>query len=218
MNLFDRMWSIQDDIEKFEFRNGLKGLLDIASAGNQLLQFNEPWKAFKNEPEEVAVVLNLCNQYVAALSLAMHPFMPEASARLRQQLGMDAIKEQGSWVEAMDALANGEHLLADDHVLNQPEHLFTRIEDSWVEDQVKKLHDMSKEESSPQDEKSSEGKPDITFEDFMKLDLRTARIVEAVKVPKADKLLKLTLEVNGTERTVVSGIAEHYHPGEPGAS
>ncbi len=214
MDLFDRMWSIQNAIEKFEFRNGLKGLLDIATAGNQILQFNEPWKAIKSEPEEVAVVLNLCIQYVAALSLAMHPFMPEASARLRQQLGMDPVSEQGSWVETMNALANGEHLLAEDHALNQPEHLFTRIEDTWVEDQVKKLHDMSKQESSKQEEKAPEGKPDISFEDFMKLDLRTARIVDAVKVPKADKLLKLTLEVNGTERTVVSGIAEHYQPEE----
>lgn len=213
MDLFDRMWSVQDAVSKYEFRNGLKSVLDIASAGNQILQFNEPWKAIKDEPESVAVVMNLCIQYVTALSVAMHPFMPEASARLRKLLALNPLTEQGSWVETMDALANGDRLLDDDHPLNEAEHLFSRIEDDWVEAQINKLHAMAKEEPAP-NVSSSPVKPSVSFDDFAKLDIRTAKIVDAEKVPKADKLLKLTLEVNGASRTVVSGIAEHYKPEE----
>ncbi len=217
MDLFDRMWTVQDAICKYEFRNGLKAVLDIASAGNQILQFNEPWKAIKEEPEAVAVVINLCNQYVAALSVAMHPFMPAASARLRTLLALEPLTEQGAWVETMDALANGELLLTDEHQLHEAEHLFARIEDEWVNAQIRKLHDMSKEESTATSvsvKSEAPVKPAISYDDFAKLDIRTARIVEAEKVPKADKLLKLTLEVNGASRTVVSGIAEHYTPEE----
>ena len=216
------MWSVQDAISKYEFRNGLKGVLDIATAGNQILQFNEPWKAIKEEPETVAVVINVCIQYVAAVSLAMHPFMPAASARLRKLLALDPLTEQGSWVETMDTLSNGEHLLADDHLLNQPEHLFSRIEDKWVEAQIAKLHEMAKEESFDTTENAKTVapiKPAISYDDFVKLDMRTAKIVDAEKVPKADKLIKLILDVDGTPRTVVSGIAEHYTPEElPGKS
>jgi methionyl-tRNA synthetase len=216
------MWSVQDSISKYEFRNGLKGVLDIASAGNQILQFNEPWKAIKEEPQAVAVVLNLCIQYVAAMSVAMHPFMPAASARLRKMLSLEPLEEQGVWVETMDALSNGELLVADEHVLHEAEHLFSRIEDDWVETQVKKLHEMAREdvpqapiETTP----PASVKPSVSYDDFAKLDIRTAKIIDAEKVPKADKLLKLTLEVNGTTRTVVSGIAEHYKPEDlPGKS
>ncbi|HJW29668.1 MAG TPA: methionine--tRNA ligase subunit beta, partial [Saprospiraceae bacterium] len=216
MDLFDRMWSVQDAISNFNFRDGLKAMLDIATAGNQLLQFNEPWKIFKDEPETVKVVLNLCIQYLAAMSLAMYPFIPGATARLRKLLNLEPIQEQGGWVTVLDALANGERLVPDGHVLNSPEHLFSRVEDDWIKKQVDKLHQMSAKVVSPttivETEVSSSQKPDISYDDFAKLDLRTAKIIAAESVPKADKLLKLTLEVNGTTRTVVSGIAQHYKP------
>ena len=107
-------------------------MLDIATAGNQLLQFNEPWKAHKEEPETVMAVLNLCIQYLGALSYAMHPFMPDASARLRKLLGVEPLVEQGCWVTTLDTLAEGGKLIPAGHVLNQPEHLFSRIEDEWI--------------------------------------------------------------------------------------
>ncbi len=212
MDLFDRMWAIQDSISKFDFRAGLKALMDIASAGNQILQFNEPWKIQKDEPETVKAVLNLCLQYSAALSIGLHPFMPGASARLRKLLSLDAMTEQGVWVSTMDQLAEGTHQIPAGHILSQPEHLFNRVEDDWIQQQSAKLqkHVLTEETS----EKSTPSKANISYEDFAKLDIKTAKIVAAEVVPKADKLLKLTLEVNGTERTVVSGIAKHYRPEE----
>ncbi|HEY3386933.1 MAG TPA: methionine--tRNA ligase subunit beta, partial [Saprospiraceae bacterium] len=218
MDLFDRMWGVQDAISKYDFRNGLKAMLDLATAGNQLLQFNEPWKTHKDEPETVAAVLNLCIQYLAAMSYAMHPFMPDASARLRMLLGVEPLVEQGCWVATLDALAEGGKLIPAGHILNQPEHLFSRIEDEWIALQVAKLHEMSVA-STPVGETPSVSttvneKPSISYDDFSKLDIRTAKILAAESVPKADKLLKLTLEVNGVNRTVVSGIAMHYKPEE----
>lgn len=213
MDLFDRMWNVQDAISKYNFRDGLKGMLDIATAGNQILQFNEPWKIHKEEPETVAAVLNLCLQYLAAMSLAMHPFMPDASRRLRRLLNLGSIEEQGAWVTAMDALSNGEMLLETGHKLNEPEHLFSRVEDAWIQLQIDKLLTMSAGESK-ETEKEQPVKPAVSYEDFSKMDIRTAKIIAAESVPKADKLLKLTLEVNGSARTVVSGIAQHYKPEE----
>ena len=215
MDLFDRMWNVQDAISKYNFRDGLKAMLDISTAGNQILQFNEPWKTNKEDPETIPVVLNLCLQYVAALSLAMFPFMPNASGRLRKLLNLEPVEERGSWVVALDALANGDKLVETGHVLNQPEHLFSRVEDEWIKKQVDKLHAMSAETSTvAASETSTPQKPDISYDDFAKLDIRTAKILAAERVPKADKLLKLTLEVDGVNRTVVSGIALHYPPEE----
>jgi methionyl-tRNA synthetase len=216
MDLFDRMWAVQDAISQYDFRAGLKAMLDIATAGNQILQFNEPWKAFKEEPETVVAVLNLCTQYLAALSYAMHPFMPGAATRLRNILALDPIVEQGSWVTTLDALSMGEKLVPDGHKLNQPEHLFSRIEDEWIQKQIAKLHEMSAA-AAAETTASAEAtpvveKPAVSYDDFAKLDIRTAKILAAESVPKADKLLKLTLDVNGVERTVVSGIAKHYKP------
>jgi methionyl-tRNA synthetase len=214
MDLFDRMWSVQDAISKFCFREGLKAMLDLATAGNQILQFNEPWKAYKEEPETVMVVLNLCLQYLSAISLAMHPFMPAASIRLRNILALKPLHEQGAWVTGMDALSLGEKLIPEGHVLGQPEHLFSRVEDEWIQTQIDKLHSMSLEASGKEEDVTSSEKPSITYDDFSKLDLRTAKILSAERVPKADKLLKMILEVNGVQRTVVSGIAQHYQPEE----
>jgi methionyl-tRNA synthetase len=213
MDLFDRMWNVQDAISKFNFREGLKAMLEIATAGNQILQFNAPWKIHKEEPETVAAVLNLCVQYLAALSLAMHPFMPNAANRLRRLLNTEEILENGSWVTNMDALSNGEKLIPEGHALSEPEHLFSRVEDAWIQTQVDKLHAMSAEATSGTSP-SVPAKPPVSYEDFAKMDIRTAKIIAAETVPKADKLLRLTLEVNGMHRTVVSGIAQHYAPAE----
>src|SRR5690606_30871643 len=216
LDLFDRMYAVQDAICRFDFREGLRGMLDIASAGNQILQFNEPWKIHEEEPDTVAAVLNLCAQYLAALSLAVHPFMPEASGRLRKLLNIPPLEEHGAWVSALDALSAGEQLLPDGHALAQPEHLFSRIDDTWVKMQIDKLHAMSKPADASAEKKTEDNgqKPLITYDDFARLDIRTAKIVAAELVPKADKLLKLTLDVNGEQRTVVSGIAQYYQPGE----
>lgn len=215
MDLFDRMWSIQDNISKFDFRAALKAVMDVASAGNQILQFNEPWKIQKDEPETVKAVLNLCLQYCAALSIGLHPFMPGASLRLRKLLGLDPIVEQGSWVTTLDLLAEGTLLIKANHTLAQAEHLFSRIEDDWIQKQIAQLKQTLPVEADEQKvEVISPAKANISYDDFAKMDIKSAKIISAEFVPKADKLLKLVLEVNGVERTVVSGIAKHFDPGD----
>jgi len=216
LDLMDRLTDVQMAVCRYDFREGLKAMLDIAAAGNQILQFNEPWKLAKSEPETVAAVLNLCLQYTAGLALAMHAFMPDASARLRQLLGLEPLTGEGDWVAALDTLAEGDNLLEAGHVLGEPEHLFTRIEDEWIARQVERLHAMSTAATpaAPAAPAPPEAKPMIAYDDFAKLDIRSATIVDAERVPKADKLLKLTLDVGGEPRTVVSGIAMHYTPEE----
>lgn len=215
MDLFDRMWAVQDAICKFNFREGLKAMLDIAVAGNQILQANEPWKAFKEEPETVFAVLNLCLQYANGLSLAMYPFMPEASKRLRKILSVEEVSESGAWVQFMDSLSVGDKILDEGHFLAQPEHLFTRVEDDWIRIQIDKLQgSLPVTESKSFSLTSGSQKASVSYDDFAKMDIRTAKIISAETVPKADKLLKLTLEVNGIQRTVVSGIAQYYKPDE----
>ncbi len=220
LDLLDRLTDVQSAICRYDFREGLKAMLDIAAAGNQILQFNEPWKLAKTEPDTVAAVLNLCLQYAAGLSLAMHPFMPDASVRLRRLLNLDPITGDGDWVAALDVIAEGQNILEAGHTLGEPEHLFTRVEDDWIARQVERLHAMSAAAAPPAPAPitptvpAAEAKPMIAYDDFAKLDIRTASIVAAERVPKADKLLKLTLEVGGVERTVVSGIAMHYTPEE----
>jgi methionyl-tRNA synthetase len=142
--------------------------------------------------------------------------MPGASARLRKLLALDPIVEQGSWVTTLDALSMGEKLIPEGHAINQPEHLFSRIEDEWIQSQIAKLHEMSAAAATATAEAVEAApvveKPAVSYDDFAKLDIRTAKILAAESVPKADKLLKLTLDVNGVQRTVVSGIAKHYKP------
>jgi methionyl-tRNA synthetase len=141
----------------------------------------------------------------------MFPFMPDASQRLQKLLNVQAMNERGSWVQFMDSLSAGEVLLQSGHVLAQPEHLCSRVEDEWIETQINKL-----KQSLPAttEESATSNKPAISYDDFAKMDIRSAKIIAAEAVPKADKLLKLTLDVNGTQRTVVSGIAKHYTPEE----
>jgi methionyl-tRNA synthetase len=186
MDLFDRMWTVQDAISKYNFRDGLKAMLDISTAGNQILQFNEPWKTIK-KILRLSGSFKLCLQYVAALSLAMFPFMPNASGRLRKLLNLEPIQENGAWVVALDALANGDKLVETGHAVNQPEHLFSRVEDEWIKKQVDKLHAMSDNTHRRCRRTGQLAEADISYEDFAKLDIRTAKIVAAERVPKADK-------------------------------
>ncbi len=208
LDLFDQLHKISEHIRKFEFRAGLSELMELTSSGNQLLQFNEPWKAIKEDPELVKVVMNLCIQYTAALSIIARPFLPNTSDRLRKMLNLEPISENGEMLEAMDALAEGDVLVSSGHKVNAAEHLFSRFTNDVIEAQIAKLH-----QSTPTQPTNMEPlKKEINFDDFVKMDLRTATVLSAEKVPKTDKLLKLDLDLGFETRTVVSGIAQHYSP------
>lgn len=207
------------EIEHFNFRDALRVLMEISSTGNALLQFNEPWKIVKDDPELVKVVLNLGLQYVAALSVAMRPFLPFAADRLRSLLNLPPLRDERELLDILNDLAEGNPVLRPNHALNPAEHLFTRIPDEVIAAQIQKLKatEQANQQAAPAEPTSTTMtyvpvKELITYDDFAQLDIRTGTILEASKVEKADKLLKLKVDLGFEQRTIVSGIAQHYQP------
>ncbi len=216
IDLFDLIQDECEALRKFDFRTALQSMMKISAHGNQLLQFNEPWKLQKEDPEAVKAIMNLAIQYVAALSLCMHPFMPHKSGELRSMLNMAAIEENGELDAMLMALAEGEHPLPAGHKLNDVNHLFSRLDDEIIQVQIDKLEAEQTIVMADDAGKINyaEQKAEIEFPDFMKMDIRSGTIVHAEPVKKADKLLKLEVDVGYETRTVVSGIAEQYKPEE----
>jgi methionyl-tRNA synthetase len=193
---------ISKSIELYRFREALSELMNLARLGNKYLTDNEPWKIFKTDPARVQTILNISLQIAANLAVLAEPFLPFTSARLYKMLDTDKKK----WDEAGDP-----EMLKAGHQLNKPEFLFEKIEDSQVEAQVKKLLD-TKKQNELAEVKAAPAKEEIEFDDFMKMDIRVGTILEAEKVAKTKKLLKLKIDTGIDTRTVVSGIAEHYEP------
>ncbi len=191
---------IAASIESYRFREALNEMMNLARLGNKYLTETEPWKNFATNPEKVKTNLNISLQVCANLSILGEPFLPFTSAKL---LGMLNTSLQ-PWSSAGSGL-----LLAPGHKLNEPAFLFDRIEDDVIAAQVKRLTD-TKAENALENSVIAEQKPEITYDDFTKLDLRIGTIIEAEKVAKTAKLLKLTIDTGLDKRTVVSGIAEYY--------
>ncbi len=218
LRLFDDLHELCDALRKFDFRTGLKILMDISTKGNQILQFNEPWKKAKDDPESVRVVMNLCLQYVAALGVVCRPFLPFTSDKIRILLNQKPLQEKGELEKMLNQLAEGECLLKKGHTIGKPIHLFSRIDDAAIQFQVDKLQATlaisEPNENNDLQHTVTPMKEEINYEDFAKMDIRTATIIGAEKVEKADKLLKLMLSLGHEQRTVVSGIAQHFTPEE----
>jgi len=217
--LFDQVHELNQHLREYDFRSALKSLMDISTAGNQLLQNNEPWKNQKSSPEMVEVVMNLSMQYVVALSIAMKPFLPFTSDKLRLMLNLPVLEEKGELVNMLDKIAEGELLIEAGHQINEAQYLFSRIDDELIQKQMDKLHNTMESDKNVTNESTVNSnhhplKDTISFDDFAKIDLRTAKIITAEKVAKADKLLKLELDLGFEKRTVVSGIALHFKPEE----
>ncbi len=195
---------IAKSLELYRFREALGELMNLARLGNKYLTDNEPWKIFKTDPERVKTILNISLQIAANLAVLSEPFLPFTSEKLYKMLNLD----NKMWKEAGD-----DGMLKAGHQLNKPEFLFEKIEDEQVEAQVKKLLE-TKKQNEMAEKKAAPAKEEIEFDDFMKMDIRTGTILEAEKVPKTKKLLKLKIDTGIDQRTVVSGIAEHYTPEE----
>lgn len=210
IDLVDLLINYGDHMRAFEFRAGLQKVMEISDRGNQLLQFNEPWKLVKSDEETVKAVMNLSLQIVAVLSVAIRPFMPDTSNKLRNLLNLPALEDNGEMLDIMNSLAEGEHPLKPGHKINEPEHLFSRIDDEVIEMQMEKLKQNTQTKEPQIDIPPI--KENISFDEFMKMDLRTAKILAAEKVPKSNKLLKIELDLGLEKRTVVSGIAKYFEP------
>lgn len=194
--------TIAKSIELYRFREALSELMNLARLGNKYLTENEPWKIFKTDPDRVKTVMNVSLQIAANLAVLSEPFLPFTSEKLYKMLNLG----NKYWDEA-----GNPDFLAAGHQLNKPEFLFTKIEDSEVEAQVQKLLD-TKKQNELAEVKATPAKEEIEFDDFMKMDIRTGTILEAEKVAKTKKLLKLKIDTGIDQRTVVSGIAEYYDP------
>jgi methionyl-tRNA synthetase len=193
---------IAGSIENYRFREALNEMMNLARLGNKYLTETEPWKNFASNPEKVKTNLNISLQICANLSILCEPFLPFTSEKLLGMLN-SSLKP---WADAGSC-----SLLETGHKLNQPAFLFDRIEDETIAAQIKKLAD-TKAVNAAENSVVAPQKPEITYDDFTKLDLRIGTITEAEKVAKTAKLLKLTVDTGMDIRTVVSGIAEHYTP------
>ncbi|WP_310396230.1 methionine--tRNA ligase [Hymenobacter sp.] len=189
-------------IENYRFRDALAEVLNLARLGNKYLAETQPWHLIKTDAARTGTALHVALQIAAALAPVLEPFLPESAQKLATMLN----SELGDWASAgrADALPAG-------HQLREPTLLFAKIEDATVETQVQKLFDTKKENqlaSTP----VAPGKADISFDDFGQMDLRIGTVVAAEKVAKTKKLLKLTVDLGLEQRTIVSGIAEHFIP------
>jgi methionyl-tRNA synthetase len=197
---------IPELIETFQFRQALTHAMQIARAGNKYLADAQPWKLNQeSESERIASIMAYSIEIVRRLSVVFEPFLPHTSAKLRSMLN---VTDKPEW----ESLMTGH--LPEGHQLNVPEILFKKIEDAQVEAQVQRLVQSKKDNLAAEKVFPEPAKETITFDDFNKIDLRVATVLEAEKVPKADKLLKLLVDTGVDKRTVVSGIAEHFAPEE----
>lgn len=187
-------------LDNFRFRESLNEMMNLARLGNKFLTDSEPWKLIKTDEDRVRTILNISLQICANLAIVCEPFLPFTAKKLN---GMLNIKKK-PWQEAGKT-----DLLEAGHELNKATYLFERIDDKVIEAQVQKLLD-TKKENEEEGKMFDPQKELINYNDFMKLDIRVATVVEAGKVPKTDKLLKLTIDTGIDKRTVVSGIAEYY--------
>ena len=195
---------IEKSLDSFRFREALKNAMDMARLGNKYLADEEPWKVIKTDPERVKTILNVCLQVTANLTIALEPFLPLSMNKLRHFLNMERL----DWHDlgSTEIMASGTRL--------NPSHLlFEKIEDQVIEKQIAKLLQTKKD-----NEKASAvalpAKANITYDQFDAMDVRAGTVLEAERVPKTKKLLKLKIDTGIDQRTVVSGIAEYYTPEE----
>jgi methionyl-tRNA synthetase len=200
----DEFVNVKADVEKllnnFRFRDAQKEAMNLARIGNKYLADTEPWKVAKTDMERVATIMHLSLQIAANLAIAFEPFLPFTSEKLRGMLNLKTFdwKELGR----IDLLKAGDQL-------GTPELLFEKIEDATIEAQVQKLHDTKKENEAAA-WKPNPVKPNVSFEDFQRMDIRVGTVLDCQKVPKADKLLQFRIADGLEERTILSGIAVYY--------
>ncbi len=191
-------------LDTFKFREAQKEAMNLARIGNKYLADTEPWKLAKTDMERVGTILNLSLQLAANLAIAFEPFLPFSSEKLRGMLGMETFE----W----EQLGRTDLLIAG-HQLGKAELLFEKIEDSAIDAQMQRLEDIKKANEAA-NYKAEPVKPLVSFEDWEKLDIRVGTVLECERVPKMKKLLKFKIADGLGDRTIVSGIAEHYAPEE----
>jgi methionyl-tRNA synthetase len=191
-------------IEQYRFREALGELMNLARLGNKYLADNEPWNLIKTDAKRVQTIMNLSLQISANLAVVMEPFLPFTAVKLSTMLNLNPGLK---WNDATRT-----NLLLPSHQINSANLLFEKVEDETITFQVQKLEQSKMQNQMDTLSQIEEAKPNISFDDFSKMDIRVGKILEAERVPKTDKLLKLLIDTGIDKRTVVSGIAGSYKP------
>jgi methionyl-tRNA synthetase len=195
-------------LERYRFREALSELMNVARLGNKYLADEEPWKVIKDNPERVQTQMYVALQIAAALSSLCEPFLPFTAKKLSRIL---KIENPLNW----NTIAQNSDLIPAGHQIGEAELLFAKIEDEEIQKQIDKLEatkTANKEQIASSLAMTEPQKEAIQFEDFAKMDIRTGTILEAEKMPKANKLLILKVDTGIDVRTIVSGIAESFKP------
>ena len=189
---------IESSIRAYKFREAMSYVMDVARLGNKYLTDTEPWKIYKDDPERVKDVIYNSIQIVANISILCEPFLPFTSNKIKDHLNISDL----SWYDI------GSNILKPDHIISGKAHIFSKIEDQKIEDQIKKLK-LNNENDNVMPQKNI-----IEFDDFTKVDIRVGTVIEADNVAKSDKLLKLKVDTGLDKRTILSGISKFYSPEE----
>ena len=193
---------VSKQLDNYHFREALRETMNLARLGNKYLADTEPWKVVKTDEERVKTIMNIALQIVANLTIIANPFIPFSMDKLRKMINLEEL----SWDKSGDI-----ELLKAGHQLNKPALLFEQIDNKVIEAQVQRLLDTKKANEAAEQQAAPQ-KETIVFDDFTKLDIRVGTILEAEKVAKTKKLLKLKVDTGIDTRTVVSGIAEFFKP------
>jgi methionyl-tRNA synthetase len=193
---------ISSSIEKYRFREALSELMNLARLGNKYLADQEPWKLVKTDEKRVETIMNIALQIAGSLAILSEPFLPFTSEKLTSMLNLD----NNDWENAGRV-----DLISDHHKIDKAQLLFDKIEDAEIQKQLDKLQ-ATKDKNEAENAQVEAQKPLVTFEDFQNMDIRVSTIIEAEKVAKTKKLLKLKVDTGIDKRTIVSGIAESFKP------
>ncbi|MFT6748261.1 MAG: methionyl-tRNA synthetase [Flavobacterium sp.] len=196
---------ISSSIERYRFREAQGEMMNVARLGNKYLADEEPWKMVKTDAERVKTQMYVALQIAAALQILCEPFLPFTSAKLGNMLQNGSL----TWTD----VSEGKELVPKNHTIGSAEILFAQIEDAEITKQIEKL-EATKKANIMENAKPEPQKETSTFDDFSKLDIRVGTILEAEKMPKANKLLVLKVDTGLDVITIVSGIAEHFSPEE----
>ncbi len=193
---------VQTSLDQYRFREAIKEMMNLARLGNKYLADTEPWKLIKTDEERVKTIMYVSLQITANLSVLMEPFLPFSAVKLQNMINLTGVNWSG--LGKTDLLQPG-------HMVNKPELLFAKIEDETIQKQLDRL-EATKTANEAAAKTAAPAKENISFDDFTKMDIRIGTILEAEKVAKTKKLLKLLIDTGIDRRTVVSGIAEYYKP------
>jgi methionyl-tRNA synthetase len=203
--------AMTDALKNFRFREAQFQMMNLSRVGNKFLADTEPWKLAKEDMEAVGCILNYALTVIGNIAIASEPFLPDGSAGIKRQLNSAAYDESRKQFWKKEELV---HIVPPQHQLAPAELLYRNVEDADIEKQVEKLRKTKAGSAPVQSAEIKPLKPEIVYDDFAKLDIRVGKVIAAEKMEKSNKLLKLTVDSGLDQRTILSGIAQHYSPEE----